>query len=880
AVSPQRVIAIGDGTDSDKIWAVDVDTDQWTPITLPDPGVGTAPPVDVSVSYQDLAIDGNGRGLVIALTGVDSDVAASLRSIDATDPESITLEEVSSSTSSSIVSVDSTLLASDSGPRTILATPSGSGLIVELWSTETASLISTQSTQIDGSVELLGFDDQSGLLITRLSDGGVAVIDVNNNFAPLFELTDITGPVQLDASRELLWTVSPGDGSLSAIALTDGNEITKVTLEGSSAGTAAQILVGRTKTTTNNADAEDGTDPVDAIQSLAVVGNAGISEVLINQPAAQRVTLTDQDDASVRFGLLLTEPNQSPIYQSLPQLQTLEDHPLSLSAPTLLDGANDADGDRILVLQTGPATNGHATISLTGGLQYQPDENFNGDDAVPILLHDGRDFVAVSLPIEVAPVPDDPSDVIITTQPIPEDIVIRTPLGRIDIIDVDGGPHTILVDDPRIQGIGDELIFVGGDLDFENEPVIEINVTVIDQETDAVLTERVQLNITDANDPITGITPTSAFVFENAFGDVIAELTVEDQDAESFHTLTVDDERFVVEENFLRLAEGVAVDFESESEIVVNVTAKDEFNEDSFTEAITIVVRDLPEQPGSLSIDGSEVTEFVPGDVVGTLLIDGVANPNGYEFGVDDPGFEVVDGKLKLVDGVWVVRNDSAEIQLEITAQNDNSAITPLVETFVITVLANDQPFHNEDNPHDVNGDNEVTAQDALLIINYLNVHGPGPVGEGDPAIGYDVNGDGLVTALAVLLVLNAINRQDMLNNGGQGEQDGEGEGERFAEAPTPRSQDELGTQEDSAAPLRDRDAQQRFATDLQTDDPALRLSLAPASRVFGSAPSPSDVDAVIEWSSGVSEDQSDGESAESEWDAWLDSPDDSDGLA
>jgi hypothetical protein len=76
------------------------------------------------------------------------------------------------------------------------------------------------------------------------------------------------------------------------------------------------------------------------------------------------------------------------------------------------------------------------------------------------------------------------------------------------------------------------------------------------------------------------------------------------------------------------------------------------------------------------------------------------------------------------------------------------------------------------DNPYDVDRNGSVTALDALAIINYLNVYGPGPIHRTDEDYAYDVNADQMVTALDVLLVLNEINRQRLRGEAvGNGEQ-------------------------------------------------------------------------------------------------------------
>ena len=95
-------------------------------------------------------------------------------------------------------------------------------------------------------------------------------------------------------------------------------------------------------------------------------------------------------------------------------------------------------------------------------------------------------------------------------------------------------------------------------------------------------------------------------------------------------------------------------------------------------------------------------------------------------------------------------------------------------------MLENPTPFHNHDDPYDVDHGGDVSALDALAIINYLNSFGPGPVGQGSSGLCYDVNADGFVTALDALLVLNEMNRRE--NRDSVDEEEAGGEGEQIAE--------------------------------------------------------------------------------------------------
>lgn len=86
--------------------------------------------------------------------------------------------------------------------------------------------------------------------------------------------------------------------------------------------------------------------------------------------------------------------------------------------------------------------------------------------------------------------------------------------------------------------------------------------------------------------------------------------------------------------------------------------------------------------------------------------------------------------------------------------------------TLTLTIVDSDGSGHNPNLPADTNGDGGVTPIDALLVINYLNTVGPGPVPSGNSPPFLDVNADGFVTAIDALLVINQLN----LRFAGEGE--------------------------------------------------------------------------------------------------------------
>ncbi|MFG0254278.1 MAG: dockerin type I domain-containing protein [Rhodopirellula sp. JB053] len=100
-------------------------------------------------------------------------------------------------------------------------------------------------------------------------------------------------------------------------------------------------------------------------------------------------------------------------------------------------------------------------------------------------------------------------------------------------------------------------------------------------------------------------------------------------------------------------------------------------------------------------------------------------------------------------------------------------------ETIVIT--GSGEPLQNAAMPPDVNGDNLVTAIDALIVINEMSRREASGdfAASSDRTYYYDVNGDGYVTAVDALQVINELNATTAPN------------GEAIAPAPVEQSTSE-----------------------------------------------------------------------------------------
>ena len=77
-----------------------------------------------------------------------------------------------------------------------------------------------------------------------------------------------------------------------------------------------------------------------------------------------------------------------------------------------------------------------------------------------------------------------------------------------------------------------------------------------------------------------------------------------------------------------------------------------------------------------------------------------------------------------------------------------------------IHIVKDATPYHNDQDPADVDGNGVISPIDALIIVNYINNYGPGsinPEGEG-PVPNLDVDGDGMVSPIDMLIIINIIN--------------------------------------------------------------------------------------------------------------------------
>lgn len=169
------------------------------------------------------------------------------------------------------------------------------------------------------------------------------------------------------------------------------------------------------------------------------------------------------------------------------------------------------------------------------------------------------------------------------------------------------------------------------------------------------------------NSAPTAIALSATVVSENAAGGLVGTLAATDPDTDDTHSWSVDDARFEVVGGSLKLKDGVSLDREAASSVVVNVTATDGGGL-SRTEAFTITVTDVNETPTSILLSGSSVDEHSAGAVIGTFAASDPDAGDAHVFSVTDARFEVVGGMLKLRDGASLDFEATPSVSLQVTA--------------------------------------------------------------------------------------------------------------------------------------------------------------------------------------------------------------------
>ncbi|MCK5041472.1 MAG: cadherin domain-containing protein, partial [Sphingomonadales bacterium] len=322
-----------------------------------------------------------------------------------------------------------------------------------------------------------------------------------------------------------------------------------------------------------------------------------------------------------------------------------------------------------------------------------------------------------SFVVDVSDVPEAPTDITLDNLSVFENDKGAV-IGNISALDEDvGDTATYSVSDPRfIVSAGRLKLAPGEILDFETEPQVSIDVTVTDS-AGLSYTETFTIDVINESEAPTDIIIDNLSVDEATDGAVVGNISVVDEDVGDTHTFTVSDDRFEVVDGELKLVDGVSLDFEGDKDIRINVTATDEAG-DSYNERFVVTVNDINEPPVDIELANDSVDENAAGAVVGALSVVDPDAGDTHTYVVSDARFEVVNGELKLVDGVSLDFEAEPSINIDVTATDENGL--SFTETMTVNVL------DTGDAPTDIIIDNlSVMENDAGAVIGNVSVVDP-----------------------------------------------------------------------------------------------------------------------------------------------------------
>ncbi len=313
-----------------------------------------------------------------------------------------------------------------------------------------------------------------------------------------------------------------------------------------------------------------------------------------------------------------------------------------------------------------------------------------------------------------------PTDILLDNAGVPENAAPGTVVAVLSAIDPDSGEvfsYEIVGGSEMFEIVGNAiLVKPGAELDHEAQASVSLPLRVTDSAGNTY-TETVTLEIFDVNEVATDITLDNTSVAENAAGAVIGNLSTTDPDAGDSHTYTVSDDRFEVVDGQLKLKDDVSLDHEAADTISLDVTTTDAGGL-SRTETFTISVGDENEVATDIALDNTSVAENEAGAVVGTLTTTDPDAGDTHTYAVSDDRFEVVDGQLKLKDGVSLDQEETASIDIEVTS-TDAGGLSR-TETFTVAVT------DTNEGPTDIALDNTSVAENAAgAVVGTLTTTDP-----------------------------------------------------------------------------------------------------------------------------------------------------------
>ena len=183
----------------------------------------------------------------------------------------------------------------------------------------------------------------------------------------------------------------------------------------------------------------------------------------------------------------------------------------------------------------------------------------------------------------------------------------------------------------------------------------------------------------------------------------------------------------------------------------------------STQQTFTIQVGDVNEAPTNLALSDNHVAENAAGAVIGTLSVSDVDANDSATYSVSDARFEVVNGQLKLKDGVSLNYEAAHSVDVTVTATDSGKLSTQ--QTFTIQVGdVNEAPVNTlpktatvyEDKPSTISGISVNDVDGNLASVKLSVAHGTITVTANGAIISNGLNGSDSFTLSGSQAQINA----------------------------------------------------------------------------------------------------------------------------
>ncbi len=326
-------------------------------------------------------------------------------------------------------------------------------------------------------------------------------------------------------------------------------------------------------------------------------------------------------------------------------------------------------------------------------------------------------------------------------------------------------------------GTGRLIVAEGAAFDFESAPVqsVVMQLTIPATETTPETNNNVTLTVRlrDANDAPVIMTERVVLSELAVPGTIVGPGPIQSFDPDANDTATFAivggnaSDRFTLnpDTGVLVIAAGATFDADgSEEPLTLEIRVTDSAGLNS-SRVIDVVLNGVNEPPVftgpaplAQSVQSGEFFELV-------IPADGIIDPEGSPFFVTAfdqtgrlPSFLSFDPVTRTLSGTATPRGVGT-YTITIRAFEPGPLPIRTDQSFTLDVVAGDNPFTNKRDRFDVDANDQVSAIDALRIINFLSQFGSGTAVSTDrPFSGFlDVSGDGRISALDAVQVINAL---------------------------------------------------------------------------------------------------------------------------